>query len=170
MLVTNFRVLLAAVALGAGLAHAADADFGAAAAMGSRISVATMQLASRHSPNPNLDGECVASINTARLAPEHEAMLRRLFSPADLEQLNAFATTTAAAKYVDEALKLVGQRAFGIESSPDEYTPEEEAQLRDLTASEVGTKFFEVLNTSNPEWKASVGPGLMRMLAACKKE
>jgi hypothetical protein len=169
-MLSTFRVLLMAAVFGASLSQAADADFGAAAALGSRISVATFKLASQHRPNPNLNTQCIANLDVTRLAPEHEAMFRKLFTPAEIEQLNAFASTTAADKYVEEALRMVGKQAFGIEAGPVEYTPEEQAQLRKLGSSELGEKFFEALNTSNQEWQAAVGPALKRMLATCKQQ
>ncbi|WP_129781196.1 hypothetical protein [Peristeroidobacter soli] len=169
-MLSNLRGLLIAAVFGAGISQAADTEFGAAATLGSRISVATFKLASEHRPNPNLNAECIATIDDTQLAPEHEAMFRRLFSPADLEKLNTFASTTAAAKYVEEALSLVGRQAFGVEAKPVEYTPEERAQIERLAASALGEKFFDVLNTSNAEWQMSVGPGLRQMLLACKKQ
>lgn len=160
------RSLLALLAASAALVQAAGAVQSAAAIFASQLSVRSIKQSEIHRPNPNLNGTCIASLNDTALAAEFETLLQDEFSSSEVGELNVFLSSSAAEKYLEETLRLIRERSFGISEEPASFSDDEWGQLETFTNSKVGERYHNLIQSSTDK----VRPSVIRMLTSCKRK
>ena len=167
----RLSLFLAAFALifGASLAASTE-NVSATARASSRFTISTLKLASKHRPSSQMDADCVSKISDDALVAEFQILLKANFTAEEVRQLDAFYSSSLLDMYMQDALQKIQTQRFGVDQPAVELSHQEWTQIESLQSSVAGSKYSQIVSTSTPEWRQTVGSAVSKLLSTCKRQ